>query len=303
MNTRNVLLGFCAALALSTGARAGVIADYSNFCDTTGLTLVGNATTTSGPNCALQLTSASGGESGAGYSTTAVTLGAGDTFSSTFQFQITDPGGIDPADGIVFVLSAGSAGLGGSGLGIGYAGVGNSVGIEFDTYDNGDADGDSSNHIAIDEDGNVTDGNSESDQDLVNVYGVQTCDFTGSPSTYLSPGCMSNGDVWSVTISYDGSNLSLTASDPAESSADMVYTSLPIDIGSFIGGSTAYVGFTSGTGLGYDNQDILSWQFANDTSLAAPEPASFSLAGLALAGLGLAALRRLQKWTPNSTSA
>lgn len=90
-------------------------------------------------------------------------------------------------------------------------------------------------------------------------------------------------------------------------SPDVVYTSLPIDIGSFIGGDTAYVGFTAGTGGGYDNQDILNWQFADDTSLAAPEPASISLAGLALAACGLAAVRnrvlKSQKCAPNSTSA
>jgi hypothetical protein len=45
-----------------------------------------------------------------------------------------------------------------------YGGVGNSVGIEFDTYDNGGADGDSSNHVAIDEDGNITNGTSQSDR-------------------------------------------------------------------------------------------------------------------------------------------
>ena len=40
---------------------------------------------------------------GAGCSTTAIALGAGATFTTTLQFQITNRGGIAPADGLTFV--------------------------------------------------------------------------------------------------------------------------------------------------------------------------------------------------------
>jgi hypothetical protein len=98
------------AMFASTAARANVVASYSNFCGASGLTLVGNTAITSGG--ALRLTTNGGGEAGAAYSTTPITLGANATFSTTFQFQITQPGGIDPADGIVFVLAANATGLG-----------------------------------------------------------------------------------------------------------------------------------------------------------------------------------------------
>ncbi|MGH9639292.1 MAG: lectin-like domain-containing protein, partial [Bryobacteraceae bacterium] len=55
------------------------------------------------------------------------TLGASDTFSTWFQFRFTDSGGIDPADGITFVLAASPTGLGGVGGAIGYQGVANSM--------------------------------------------------------------------------------------------------------------------------------------------------------------------------------
>jgi hypothetical protein len=42
-----------------------------------------------------------------------------------------------PADGYVFVIAANSNSLGLSGGGLGYSGISNSVGIEFDFYDNG----------------------------------------------------------------------------------------------------------------------------------------------------------------------
>jgi hypothetical protein len=63
-------------------------------------------------------------------------------------------------------LAASASGLGSTGGDLGYGGVNHSVGIELDTFDNGNPDGNSSNHAAIDENGNIINGNALSDQDL-----------------------------------------------------------------------------------------------------------------------------------------
>ncbi len=271
-----------AAFLIGSAAQASVILSFPSFagaCGTT-LTCVG-ATAESGTR--LRVTPATGSQSGAGYSTTAITLGAGATFSTTFQFQFTNPGGIDPADGITFVLASNPSGLGDVGGGIGYQGVPNSVAIEFDTFNNGGLDL-SSNHVAIDTNGVLTNTASS------NPYGVATCEFPGS--TYLQTGCMSNGDIWTATIGYNGSVLTATLRDAANPTFTAI-SSFPINIAGLLGTTTAFVGFTSGTGAGFENHDILNWQLANDTSLAPiPEPGSIALLGVGLMSLWSVRRRR-----------
>jgi hypothetical protein len=271
--------------AFALHSQAATIINYPDFSSTAGLTLVGSTGTTGNQ---LELTPGAGGQSGAAYSTTAVSLGASDTFSTTFQFQFTNTGGIAPADGITFVLAANPTGLGVGGGGMGYQGVGNSVAIEFDTFNNGSDDGGSSNHVAIDEDGHIDDGSASADQDLVNVYGIGSCGFAAGA------GCMSNGDIWTVTIGYDGTNLSLSIFDPAEGSAYTVYTAQALNIESFLGTTSAFVGFTAGTGSGFEQHDILDWQLANTATLGGvPEPATIGLVFAGIAGIALAKRRNV----------
>jgi hypothetical protein len=293
VNRRGVLLsaaGLVCALFCGAPAKADVLFTYNGFANTSGLNLFGNAgTAVTSDGTVLRVAPATTNQSGAAYNTTAVPL-VGNTFSSVFDFRITDAGGIDPADGFTFVVAGAPSGLGGIGQSLGYEGASaNSMAIEFDTFDNGGADGNSSNHVGIDIGGVLT------DLDLNNVYGNQTCDF-GSSTSYLRAGCLSNGDLWRATINYDGSNLFVTLNDPSEGSSFTAINSFPIDIASILGSSQAFVGFTSATGGGFENHDITYWQVSN-AAAAVPEPSSTLLSGIAVLGLGWFAYRKCRPAT------
>ncbi len=301
-------------LAAASVAHATTIT-YPNFNSTSGLTLVGSTTTTGSPGV-LRIVSASDqgttNNSGAAYSTTPILLGTGATFSTRFQFQLSDAGGLDPADGFTFVLAKSPTGLGGGGGGMGYLGVDNSFAIEFDTYNNDyyggtNYDGNSSNHVAIDTNGQHTAGGQLISTDLTNVYGNGSCGFPyGSPpqNNYAVAGCMANGDIWTALITYDGTAnlLNVTLTDPAENGAFQAITNYSIDIASLLDTNTAYVGFTGSFGSGYENEDILDWTFANTATLpppvtSVPEPGSFGMFGLGLIALGLGACVRRRRIT------
>lgn len=278
------------ALALcAISAQGGVLFTYPDFTSTSGLTFVGNTgTTVTGDGTVLRLTPAATNQRGAAYSTVAVPLGNNATFSTQFQFRLNSPGGINPADGFVFVVGTSTSGLGGAGGGLGYAGAaGNSVAIEFDTFNNGAGDANSSNHVAIDTNGSLTSAN------LTNVYGIATCNFTGN--SYQANGCLSNGHLWTANVSYNGTNLTVTLNDPLAGSTFTAINNLGIDIASTLGQNTAFVGFTASTGSGFENHDILNWTFSNSARIdTTPEPGVALLVGVGL--LATIWLARRSRW-------
>ena len=273
---------------------------YPDFSNTAGLQINGNAATTvTGDGTVLRLTPAVVGQAGSAFSTNQITLGAGNTFSTFFQFRFTDPGPASfgsPADGIVFVLQTAANNVGGGGGGMGYFGIpGKSLGVEFDTYNNGAPEDPSNNpnHVAVDAQGVVDNGTSLG---LASVSPGGQTDCGDVTTVGGKANCMANGDLWSVWIYYDSTNLHVAIADGSTvQPADLL--NFAIDLPTILGQNTAFVGFTAGTGSGFLNQDIINWQL-NDSSrpitgpvgpdATVPEPASFLLLG---AGLAVVAMR------------
>lgn len=256
------------SLALVATTQASSI-DFNDFSSVSGLTL--NGSTAQAGNV-LRLTPASGWQSGSAFSTTTLALNNLNSFSTRFQFQITGSGGIGDengsgADGLVFVVQTVSNNVGGAGGGIGYQGINPSVGIEFDTYNNGGWDDNNGNHVGVDLNGNI---------DSVVQAGVLPR--------------FNDGNIWTAWVDYNGSTNQLevrvnqTGLRPG--GATLTHN---VNLATLLGTPNAYVGFTSGTGAAWGNHDILNWEFESNYAPIGSVPEGSStlpLLALGLAGLG-----------------
>ncbi|MBI2215894.1 MAG: FecR domain-containing protein [Candidatus Rokubacteria bacterium] len=240
-------------ITLGQGVVTGSSVNFSSgFSDLSMLTLNGSAATAIdnpvlfGGQHVLRLTNYYG-QGGSAFLTSPIPLqdegGFLASFSTAFQFQMTNPQGIGDgdgqgADGLVFVVQTQANNVGGAGGGIGYAGIPKSVGVEFDTYNNGEING---NHVGI------------------NVNGSLASLVSRAVGTRLN-----NGAVWYAWVDYDGETkvfevrVSETPTRPTEA-----FLTLSVDLPAVLQQPNAFLGFTSGTGAGVNDHDIRSWQFTN----------------------------------------
>lgn len=283
MNPSYLIRYACFAATCALPAFAQI--NHPDFSSSAGLQLNGNATVTSN---VLRLTSAAYNQAGSAFSTSAIPLASNASFSTFFQFRITNSGGIidtdgTGADGIVFVVQTVANNVGGLGGGIGYLGIPSSVGIEYDTWNNGTGYGDpDGNHVNVDFGGS----------------------FSSTASAVSIPTRMNDGGVWSSWIDYNGATgqleVRLVENSSVRPSGALI--SQTVDLPTVLGSTNAFVGFTSGTGAAYGDHDILSWEFRNSFDPISgpglspvPEPATYGALGAALLGAVVFWRRRRMK--------
>jgi legume-like lectin family protein/ASPM-SPD-2-Hydin domain-containing protein len=234
---------------VSSAAFAIASIGYGTGFTGSGMTLNGNATYS---GSRLRLTDGGGDEASTAYFSTPVNI---QSFTTDFTIQLTNP----DADGMAFVIqNTGLTALGPSGGGLGYGpdtpgaapGIGNSVALKFDLYDNA---GEGQNSTGL-----YTNGASPT-----------------TPAVTITNVDLQSGNPISVQVTYDGTTLAMTLTDTVTGAT--FSNSWTINIPTTVGGNTAYVGFTGGTGGLTAIQDVLNWAFAS-TSVQSPTAPTVSVA-------------------------
>ncbi len=198
----------------------------------------GTSTLPSIGNNILQITQNVGGQANSFFYNTPVYCGA---FQASFTYQM-GAYTTSPADGFTFCLQNDPAGvnaIGGGGGALGYSDVENgttpyitnSVAVGFDLY-NGHTRG----------------------------WEVINQGYSSYTYTSYAPVSLISGDQVNIVIYYDGNNMNLTMSDGI---AATTYTSNMVvgSISQYLGGNTALIGFTGGTGGDYAQQSISSFVY------------------------------------------
>ena len=198
-------------------------------------------------------------------------------FNTSFQFQTT--AGSATADGFTFTIQGvGATALGSFGGGLGYgpdgtnskAAIGKSVAVKFDLASNA---GEGSNSTGL------------------SLNGAAPT-VAGSVNLVGSGIDLHSGDVFQVAMGYDGTRLTVIITDTQTGrSATQSYA---VDIVA-TAGSTAYVGFTGGTGVATATQEIVNWTFSPTAAQYPAAPSGLAATTVTTGSVSLA-------WTNNATN-
>jgi hypothetical protein len=96
----------------------------------------------------------------------------------------------------------------------------------------------------------------------------------------VEPVRFNNGEIWNAWVDYNGSTSLLevrwSMSTTRPGASQLSHT---VNLTAVLGQNTAFLGFTSATGSGWGNHDILSWQYRDSFNpidpMAVPEPATW----------------------------
>jgi Legume lectin domain/Chitobiase/beta-hexosaminidase C-terminal domain/NHL repeat len=152
----------------------------------------------------------------------------------------TEPSLSTIADGFTFTIqNMGPKALGALGGGLGYASIGKSVAVKFDLHSNA---GEGSNSTGVYVNGEMPT--------------MPSIDLDGTAIDLHS------GDPIVAEIDYDGAYLKVMLTDTF-TNGRWTSAAIPVDIPATVGGDTAYVGFTGGTGARAAVEQIVTWTFTN----------------------------------------
>jgi hypothetical protein len=242
---------------------AGGLSGFTNF------TANGTAVISTSPST-LMLTDGGSAEAGSAWFNTPLSIGSG--FTAQFVYTATyTPSFFSPADGITFTLQNSfmkTAALGGFGGQLGYTGISPSAAVELNIYKGfttGEGPGTAFN----------TNGN--------------TAQTGGNPYAPTAPVDLTSQHPILVTLTYNSATNTLSETLEDETTGATFSTSYVSNLATDVGGTTAYFGFTGGSGTGTAVQVISDFTL---TAAAVPEPAGLTLAGVSLAGLAVRGWRR-----------
>ena len=211
----------------------GASINFENgFSSTAGLTL--NGSTLASNDSRMQLTDGGLNEAGSVFWNAPINIQA---FTTKFAFQLSQAQG----NGFTFTIqNVGPTALGGDSAGLGYQNIGQSVAVKFNFY-NYENEGDDSTGVYTDGEPPV------------------------SPTVDISPSGieLNSDDGITATVTYDGTTLTLNLVDGV--TGDKFTTSQAINIPQIVGGNTAYVGFTGGSGGLSASQKVLTWTYSTQS--------------------------------------
>ena len=240
----------------------------------------------------LQITTDAGGEGSSAWF--AVPQKVLNGFTAYVAFRLTPGTSPTSADGIAFVIQ--NAAGGGSesnsdGSSCFEAGSGLSVlAIEFDTYQNGFDP--NNNHIAIQSCGLTSGVGNPNSPDHNGSCQVKDQTTTLPAIKSSLPITLADGNVHQAVIEYSGAAgatanqwqvfidpVFISGTHTPDTTRSTAVITTTADLTKYMtlqnsgsANDSAYVGFTAGTGLYYENQEILAWTFTPHTPVTQPQP-------------------------------